>query len=156
MNTTEQLQSLQALIDWAKAEQDDAARALAQISRQREDAQDRLSMLVKYHDEYLDQRNVLVQRDAWRPADQLNMHRFLGELESAIAQQRSLVTELHRSFHERHSLWSSAVQKSSRFEVLLERARQGQRVFADRLEQKQADEWASRKTAVTVNPGGLA
>lgn len=154
MNTTEQLKSLQALIDWAKAEQDEAARALAHISRQREEAQERLSMLVKYHDEYLEQRNVLLQRDAWRPADQLNMHRFLGELESAIAQQRSLVTELHRSFHERHSLWAGAVQKSNRFEVLLERARKGQKVFADRLEQKQADEWASRMMAIPANHGG--
>ncbi len=151
-----QIQSLQTLVDWAKAEQDEAARALAQISRQREEAQERLSMLVRYHEEYLDQRNILVQREAWRPADQLNMHRFLGELESAIAQQRSLVTELHRSFHERHGLWAAAVQKSSRFDILMGRALAGQRIFADRLEQKQADEWASRKAQEAMTRGGRA
>lgn len=138
--------TLQQLIELARLRSDTAARSLS-VSRTREQTESsKLKLLEGYRAEYcarLDQalRKGLDQ-GAWD-----NYRQFILKIDTAFRQQRELLDQSRKQVEQCRSDWQAANGKVKSFDTLDQRRQSAERVTDRRREQREQDEFASRKRA---------
>ncbi|MCA1979017.1 MAG: flagellar export protein FliJ [Thiobacillus sp.] len=135
--------ALATLIELAQKDADEAARKLGACVRLREEATQKLELLVQYRDDYA----LRCQADmaSGISATQFNnFQTFMGKLDQAIAGQRQVVDELGRRADQARAAWLATEQKKLSFVTLGDRAARSEARHESRRDQKLNDEYAAR------------
>ena len=136
--------TLQQLIELARSRSDDAARSLG-ISRSREQTESsKLKLLEGYREEYsvrFDQAlRAGLDQGAWD-----NYRQFMLKLDAAFRQQGELLEKSRKQVEQCRSDWHAANNKVKSFDTLDQRSQRAERATDLRREQREQDEFASRK-----------
>lgn len=131
------------LRELAEKKRDAHAQRLGAATRERDEAQTRLDMLVSYRTEYQSRLADASSRGI-ELARLRNYQSFLAQLERAIAQQTELVAQAARSVECARAQWSTERTRVESFQALDQR--HNTRVVREeqRRAQKLTDEWANR------------
>lgn len=131
------------LRDLAAHASEDSARRLAATLRSAQDAQQQLSTLVGYRDDY-QARLSGAQRDGIGCEGMRNYRAFLDNLEQAIAQQSNVLANLNRRLAAARADWDKDRQRVESYQTLDDRHQCSVRRLNDRREQRLQDEMATR------------
>jgi len=135
---------LQPLLDLSNMRLDEASRQLGKLIAGEQEASQRLELLTQYRDEY--QARFLVEAgqglapDAWR-----NYQHFIGRLDQAIDQARTLVTASKQRTATGQQNWLDKRGKVKAFDTLAQRHQLRVAYAESRVEQKQSDEHTARR-----------
>jgi flagellar FliJ protein len=136
--------TLQQLIEFARLRSDNAARTLGASHSREQTESSKLKLLEDYRAEYsarFDQAlRAGLDRGAWD-----NYHQFMLKLDAAFRQQRDLLEQSRRQVEQCRSAWHAANSKVKSFDTLDQRRQRDERVTDLRREQREQDEFASRK-----------
>ena len=135
---------LQPLLQLAEQKVDVAVRQLQYYRQDSEAQQARLDELQRYLQEY-ESRGASAAH--WQMA---NHSAFLSRLRLAVAQQQEAVNKATHSLDDAIQRWSQQRQDLQRFEHLGARARQRRQSQNDRVEQRELDEYASRRVGLSL------
>ena len=135
---------LAMLIELTQTKTDDATRRLGQLQSAQTSAQEKLTLLIEYRQEYC--MRMQAQRQEGIPAAQWqNFQHFIATLDGAIEQQRAVAAQaVTRLAHGRVD-WQHQKRRLNSFGTLAERVRQQQAVVLNRREQRDSDEHAARQ-----------
>lgn len=140
---------LQPLLDLSNLRLDEAARQLGKLIAGEQEASQRLELLVQYRDEYQSRFLAAASNglgpDAWR-----NYQHFLGRLDQAIDQARSMVNISKQRTAAGQKNWLDKRGKVQAFDTLAQRHQTRMAYAEARQEQKQSDEHAARRFGVTT------
>jgi len=135
---------LQPLLDLSNLRLDEAARQLGKLIAGEQASSQRLTMLVQYRDEYharfLASAGNGIGPDAWR-----NFQHFLGRLDQAIEQARTMETASKQRTAIGQRNWLDKRGKVKAFDTLSQRHQTRVLIAEARLAQKQSDEHAARR-----------
>lgn len=121
-----------------------AAAALGQSIKQRDGAIQRLSELQQYHEEYL-QRFASAARNGL-PSNQIVEYQvFIAKLETAIEQQKEIVSRSQQDFASSKQDWRGRYSKTKAMENAIDRMRSAERKDQEKKEQADADDRPQRK-----------
>jgi flagellar FliJ protein len=121
-----------------------AAVALGESMKQRDSAQQRLAELEQYHQEYLERFADAARKGL--PSNQIVEYQvFIGKLEDAIIEQRSIVARSEQTCQQSKQQWQGRYTKAKAMENAIDRMRVAERKQDDRIEQKESDERSQRK-----------
>lgn len=138
---------LQPLLDLSNLRLDEATRQLGKLIAGEQEASQRLDLLVQYRDEYqtrfLSAASNGLGPDAWR-----NYQHFLGRLDQAIDQARSMVNLSKQRTVAGQKNWLDKRGKVQAFDTLAQRHQTRMAYVEARQEQKQSDEHAARRFGV--------
>ena len=135
--------TLNTLIELANKETDEAAKQLGAALRLKEDAIQKLDLLLQYRDDYAQRYEATLS--AGISAAQINNFQvFIHKLDSAIAGQQKVVTESARRAEQARTVWISCEQKKMSFVTLSNRASKDIARRELWRDQKQNDEFAAR------------
>lgn len=137
--------ALATLIDLANKEADNAARKLGETQRLREEAAQKLDLLLQYRNDYA-QRCQSNLASGISTTHLNNFHVFMHKLDQAIAGQQQVVGEAGRRAEQARIAWTACEQKKMSFVTLSGRADKAQARHESRRDQKQNDEHAARRT----------
>lgn len=138
-----QTSSLQILIDLACKEVNTAAEVFAQANAALLDSKNKLSMLIGYRQDYINQFTEHAKTGIGQQEYQ-NFQRFIIKLDEAIAGQEAVV---NTQFHHAESCkkaWHASQRKKMSFDVLMGNEEKKAHRAVLKKEQKQMDEHASR------------
>jgi flagellar FliJ protein len=136
--------ALDTLIELAQRESDDAAKRLGVALKAVEEAQQKLTMLNGYRDDYA-MRLDGAQVRGITPAAYRNFVAFMDKLENAIRGQGEVVKHaLHKSGVEK-AAWQASERKRLSYRTLNERAAAEALRLENKRDQKQMDEHAARQ-----------
>jgi flagellar FliJ protein len=139
------------LKDLAARRRDAQAQRLSAATRELEEAQRRLDMLVGYRTDY--QGRLAQASGRGIDLEQLrNYQAFLAQLERAIAQQAELLERAARAVQAAKAQWSSERQRVDSFQALEGRHLTVVARNQQRREQKLTDDWAARRAAHASAP----
>jgi flagellar FliJ protein len=131
------------LKDLAAQRRDAHAQRLAALTRDRDEARQRLEMLLSYRTDY--QTRLSQASSKGIDLEVLrNYQSFLSQLERAIAQQSDLVAQAERKVQGARQEWTSERQRVESFQALDERHSASVAKDERRRAQKLTDEWSSR------------
>lgn len=135
---------LQPLLDLSNLRLDEATRQLGKLIAGEQESQQRLELLMQYRDEYqsrfLAQASQGLGPDAWR-----NYQHFLGRLDQAIDQARSMLNSSKQQTAAGQRNWVDKRGKVKAFDTLAQRHQMRQALGEARQEQKHADEHTARR-----------
>ena len=141
------LNVLNTLVDLAKQQSKAAATDLAKELASLNDAQGKVHLLQNYLDDYrldLEQKMMMGML-----ASQLhNSQGFIQQLELAISQQEKSVINFNYKVDLAKKHWQECEKKAMTFETLMKRAKSKIALIEAKLDQKNTDEFASRKYAM--------
>lgn len=135
---------LQPLLDLSNLRLDEAARQLGKLIAGEQEASQRLELLTQYRDEY--QTRFLAAAgnglgpDAWR-----NYQHFLGRLDQAIDQARTMMMASKQRTVAGQKNWLDKRGKVKAFDTLAQRHQVRVAYAESRDEQKQSDEHTARR-----------
>lgn len=139
------------LKDLAAQKRDAHAQRLSTLTRERDEQQRRLDMLITYRRDYQDRlaqaSSKGIDLEVLR-----NYQSFLAQLERAIAQQTALVAQADRAVQEARSQWTSERTRVESFQTLDDRHAARAARDEQRRAQKLTDEWASRSRGRATIP----
>lgn len=138
--------SWELLLDLASKEVDQAVEALAGAVQTQKEAEDRLSMLEKFYDDYL-QAQADSARSGLTAEELKNQRLFMDRLGAAISQQKKVVGTCALQTENRHSEWQGNYLKLKSYGVLTKRLETRNALNAGKQEQRLLDEFATRKFA---------
>ncbi|MBP2167157.1 flagellar FliJ protein [Erwinia toletana] len=134
---------IETLRDLAQKDVEKAAVQLGDVRRAHKQADEQLSMLLNYQDEY---RNKLnndmsggIASTRWH-----NYHQFILTLEKAIEQHRNQLAQWNVKLEQALQLWRNKQQRLHAYETLQARAEANELLQENRLDQKRMDEFAQR------------
>jgi len=137
-------QQLETLIDLAQRETDDCAKRLGAALKAVNEAEEKLSMLIGYRDEY-GRRFDASQLAGITPMAYRNFQAFMEKLDAAIKGQQEVLRHSQSRGALEKKQWQDAERKRMSFSTLRDRAEaQALKVEAKR-DQKAMDEHASRQ-----------
>jgi flagellar FliJ protein len=140
---------LQSLLDLSNLRLDEATRLLGKLIAGEQEAGQRLELLVKYRDEYqlrfLAAAGEGLGPDAWR-----NYQVFLGRLDQAIDQARSMVDASKQRTVAGQKSWLDQRGKVKAFDTLAQRHQTRVEYAEARHEQKESDEHTARRFGVVA------
>lgn len=146
MNKTFRLQSL---LDLSNLRLDEATRVLGKLIAGEQEASQQLELLLHYRDEYqvrfLAAAGEGLGPDAWR-----NYQLFLGRLDQAIDQARSMVDASKQRTAAGQKNWLDQRGKVKAFDTLAHRHQTRVDYAEARHEQKQSDEHTARRYGITA------
>lgn len=122
---------------------DDAARTLNGHASRLRSAEEKLTQLEQYRDEYQAQR-VAAMRRGMQAGRLRDYESFLARLEEAIAQQRVDVDRARAVWEQALQYWQELDQRSQAMDTLRARHELSERSRENKLEQKGQDEAANR------------
>ncbi|RWR03916.1 flagellar biosynthesis chaperone [[Pantoea] beijingensis] len=129
----------------AQKDLEQAARQLGEMRHAHQQADEQLSMLLNYQDEYRNKLNdTLTQGIAstrWH-----NYHQFIQTLEKAIEQHRHQLAQWSSKLEQALQQWRARQQRLHAYETLQARAQANELLQENRLDQKRMDEFAQRAT----------
>ncbi|ALB63213.1 Flagellar protein FliJ [Cronobacter condimenti 1330] len=135
--------ALNTLKDMAEKEVDDAALRLGEMRRGCQQAQEQLSMLMNYQQEYRNNLNDTMTQgiasNRW-----VNYQQFIQTLEKAIDQHRLQLTQWNTKVDQALSFWKEKKQRLQAWETLQDRQASAALLAENRLDQKRMDEFAQR------------
>jgi flagellar FliJ protein len=134
------------LKELAEKKRDAHAQRLGALTRELDEARQRLAMLVGYRTEYQSRLSEASTQgiDLTRLR---NYQAFLAQLERAIAQQDDIVAKAEQSVQGAKAQWTSERQRVESFNALDERHHTSLARHEQRRAQKLTDEWAARNNA---------
>lgn len=134
---------LQSLLDLSQTRMDDAARRLGQLLASEQEVEKTLALLEQYREEYEVRFRQAAQaglsRDEWG-----NYQSFLGRLDEAIAQQRSLVAASKQRTVDGQREWLDKRNRVKAFDALSRRHTANEAQGAAKSEQRAQDEHAAK------------
>lgn len=136
--------ALETLIELATKETDEAAKRLGRAVRASTDAEQKLTLLTQYREDYVlrFQEKLLAGISA---SGYRNFQLFLDKLDDAINGQRRIVQETHKRINTEKQAWQGSERKRISYDTLSTRAQKAKELKDARREQKQTDEFAARK-----------
>lgn len=137
------LKSFATLIQVAQNKTDSAAMKVGQLRARLSEAGQKRDVLVNYRDEYRARLDAAIVRGA-PAADIRNFRAFLDKLDEAVRQQEGLVTFWNVQIDNAQSAWQSEQRSLKSFNTIADRRDSVLQMAAQRREQKQQDEFASR------------
>ncbi len=138
MNSTKRLQPILGI---AIRHQEQRETALAQALRQKQHAEQQMTVLRDYRCEYTQQ----LQQSASLNLSQLQNHRhFIAQLDVAIEQQTERLASIDTATHQHMHAWQQARNKRDALEKLVEQKQLHERRLLEQREQKEQDAIAAR------------
>jgi len=134
---------LDTLIGLAKESADDAARVLGRLNAERNHAEQQLSMLQEYRQDYLARLQAAMQA-GMSAADCHNYQRFIATLDDAIGQQAAVLRQADSHLAQGRTHWQQQQRRLNSFDALAQRERRAQAIVQTRREQRASDEFAAR------------
>ena len=135
---------LEMLTDLARTQTDESAKRLGLLQNAQLSANQKLEMLMKYRQDYVEQLQTLMG-EGLATAKLRNYQAFLATLDGAIEQQRAIVAQaLTRLDHGRDD-WRNNKRRLNSFDTLAERVRRQELMAQAKREQRESDERAARK-----------
>ena len=135
---------LEMLTDLARTQTDESAKRLGMLQNAQLSASQKLDMLTKYRQDYVEQLQALMS-EGLATAKLRNYQAFLVTLDGAIEQQRAIVAQaLTRLDHGRDD-WRNNKRRLNSFDTLAERVRRQELMAQAKREQRESDERAARK-----------
>ena len=135
--------ALNTLKTLAEQEVDSAARLLGEMRRGCQQAEEQLTMLMNYQNEYQTGLNSdMAQGIAslrWQ-----NYQQFIQTLEKAIDQHRQQLAQWQNKVEQALGAWREKKQRLQAWQTLQERQASAARLAENRLDQKKMDEFAQR------------
>lgn len=135
--------AIDTLRDLAEQDLERAAVLLGDMRRGQQAANEQLSMLLDYQDEYRNKLNSDMSRgiasNRWT-----NYHQFIQTLEKAIEQHRSQLQQWNQRLEQALVNWREKQQRLNAYQTLITRAEENALRQENRLDQKRMDEFAQR------------
>lgn len=135
---------LQTLLDLTQNHTDAAAGALHALKGAWQNAEDKLSQLLQYENDYRVRLQQSTQRGASIYAI-LNFQQFLVKLEVAIMQQREEVNNCKNRWELGQLEWQQHKRKLNAYDTLSERHRKNELKVEARQEQREQDDLSNNK-----------
>lgn len=135
---------IETLIELTSQQSEEAAKRLGHATRNSEQAQEKLDLLLQYRQEYADRLQQQMSQGL-NMAGYANFQSFIHGLERAIAQQTVALQQTRRQVEQERTSWQQHERKRLSYGTLVQRAQQEALRKASRYEQKQTDEQASRR-----------
>ena len=135
--------ALETLIDLAQRESDDRARKLGVALKAVEEAQQKLTMLLGYRDDYA-RKLEAAQVAGITPFAYHNFVAFVGKLDNAINGQREVLRHAEQRSGVVRQAWQESERKRLSYRTLSERAAQEALKVENKRDQKAMDEHAAR------------
>jgi flagellar protein FliJ len=136
--------SLEILLDLANKDVDLSVKALAGAVYSLKEAEERLKTLERFYDDYLE--SYATSAKSGLTAEELkNQQIFMARLNTAIAQQRNVVSSCALQAENRRSDWQGSSMKLKSYGILSKRAETTLAEQASKREQRLLDEFTTRK-----------
>jgi flagellar protein FliJ len=131
--------SLPTLIDLAKDGVDTAGKLLRQLTAERSNAEQQLSMLQTYRQDYAERLQKATE-SGLSASNYHNFRQFIATLDEAISQQNRVVTQIATKLEAGRQQWHAEKRRLSSYEALQAREARQQAVRDNRTEQIASDE----------------
>ncbi|MGO4742305.1 flagellar export protein FliJ [Serratia quinivorans] len=131
------------LRDLAQEAVEQATRQLGQVRKAQQAAEQQLSMLLNYQDEYRQKLNNQLS-GGMESSNWQNYQQFIGTLEQAITQHRQQLTQWGEKVDHAMKQWQDKQQRLNAFETLHTRAQSAELQLENKRDQKLMDEFAQR------------
>ncbi|MFW5385751.1 MULTISPECIES: flagellar export protein FliJ [unclassified Yersinia (in: enterobacteria)] len=138
------------LRDLAQKAVEQASTQLGQVRLSYQNAEQQLTMLLTYQDEYRVRLNDTLSNGMASSSWQ-NYQQFIQTLEQAIDQHRNQLAQWNVKVEQAVKHWQEKQQRLNAFETLNERAETTARLQENRLDQKLMDEFAQRASQRSLN-----
>lgn len=135
---------LQTLLDLTQSHTDAAAGALHALKGQWQIAEDKLSQLLQYENDYRARLQQSTQR-GMSVYEILNFQQFLVKLEVAIIQQREEVNNCKNRWELGQLEWQQHKRKLNAYDTLSDRHRKNELKVEARQEQREQDDLSNNK-----------
>ena len=139
---------LTVAVELATRKRDEAGQALAQVLRRHDHALQQLDQLSSYAADTQGRWSVSAQTHT-SPQIVGHYYQFMARLDQTIALQQGVIDEAHRQCLAARKVLMEAEVYLAGLQRLLEKRRQEHARLAARREQKQTDEFASRRRTAT-------
>ena len=139
---------LTVAVELATRKRDEAGQALAQVLRRHDHALQQLDQLSSYAADTQGRWSVSAQTHT-SPQIVGHYYQFMARLDPTIALQQGVIDEAHRQCQAARKVLMDAEVVLAGLKHLLEKRRQEHARLAARREQKQTDEFASRRRTAT-------
>lgn len=139
--------TLQPLLEIMQERADEATRKLGQLIAAEQSAKSRLELLEQYREEY-NQRFRDSQQNGLTPLAWRNFQDFMARIDLAIEQQRQIVSNSNRDTVVGQTHWQEQNKRLKAIDTLSDRHQIAERLREGKQEQKQQDEYASRRRDV--------
>ncbi|KFK93570.1 MULTISPECIES: flagellar export protein FliJ [unclassified Serratia (in: enterobacteria)] len=133
------------LRDLAQDAVEQAAQQLGQARQAQQAAEQQLSLLLNYQDEYRHKLHATLC-DGMGSARWQNYQQFIGTLEQAIVQHRHHLLRWSEKVTQATQHWQDKQQRLNAFDILHTRALSAEQRLENQREQKLNDEFAQRST----------
>ncbi|MBU5376391.1 MAG: flagellar export protein FliJ [Pantoea sp.] len=135
--------AIDTLRDLAEQDLEKAAMHLGDMRRGVRQADEQLTMLLDYQDEYRNKLNSDmsggIATTRWT-----NYHQFIQTLEQAIEQHRAQLRQWNQRLEQALASWREKQQRLNAYQTLISRAADNALRVENRLDQKRMDEYAQR------------
>lgn len=138
--------SLQPLVHLAQQKNDAATRKLGQLNQQHQSAQEKLDALLQYRKDY-QLRFQEAARNGMAPDDMKNFQDFIGRLDQAIQQQKSVIEKTQAGVQNGRSELMDTTRKMKSFDTLAQRHAEAEKKQEAKSEQRSQDEHTGRFAA---------
>ena len=137
------INAIQTLIDLSTQQSELEATRLGLANKARTEAQEKLSMLEEYRNEYAERfQQQLAQ--GLSSGSYINFKQFIATLDQTIIQQQQIVQNSHHRVEKHRADWQESERKRLSYSTLTKRAEIALRHKENKRDQKQTDEHASR------------
>ncbi len=138
-----QASPIETLCGLAQKDLEKAAIQLGDVRRAHKQADEQLSMLLNYQDEYRKTLNNTMA-EGIASTRWYNYHQFIETLEKAIEQHRQQLLHWSSRVENALTFWRDKQQRLHAYETLHARAQANELLQENRLDQKRMDEFAQR------------
>lgn len=136
--------NLQPLLELMQERADEKTRQLGQLIAAEQSAQSRLQLLEQYREEYVQKLRAAIG-EGLTPLALRNYQDFIARIDEAIGQQAQAVTRSRQSTTAGQAEWREHNRRLKAIGTLSQRHEARERYRENRIEQKQMDEFTSRK-----------
>jgi flagellar FliJ protein len=139
------------LRDLAQDAVEQATQQLGQVRQAQQAAEQQLSMLLNYQDEYRQKLNNQLS-GGMESSNWQNYQQFIGTLEQAITQHRQQLMQWGKKVESAVKHWQDKQQRLNAFETLHTRAQSAELQLENKRDQKLMDEFAQRSAQRNIHP----
>ncbi len=136
--------TMETLIGLAAEEVEKAAVVLGHKIKAGAEAEQKLTLLLQYREDYV-VRFQENRKTGLSARDYQNYHNFIDKLDEAISGQQKVVKQAQERIDNAKVAWQECEKKRASYETLQKRAEAKELKKESKREQKDADEFSSRK-----------
>jgi flagellar protein FliJ len=135
--------AITTLIDIAERETDDAAKRMGKSIHAREEAEQKLALLIQYREDYIARMNDTA-KVGLTAAQYANFQSFITQLDSAVDGQQRVLKDAQYRVELAKQEWQAQEKKRLSYNTLHNRSQAVQQKKEAKQDQKQTDESAAR------------